>query len=93
MKSDPKRFIRIMFALAIWATAQSKVWAQKPPFPPPGHAGANSAISTGALVVEDHNHWQGVLKLAAKDNALITIDDIKSYFGKKILTKLLRGFI
>ncbi|WP_199100932.1 hypothetical protein [Dyella sp. ASV21] len=91
MRSGLKYSISIMFLIAISAIGQPRACAQSGNSPPPAPTDDNSAASTPLLVISDQIHWQAVLKVAAKPNAMITIDDIKDSFQERTFKKVALG--
>ncbi|WP_266171402.1 hypothetical protein [Dyella subtropica] len=80
MKSSRKCRNLIIATMVIAAMGQSIARAQSAPVVAAAPASSAAALPGDSLALSDQRHWQSFLKLAARPNAVVTLEDIKRSF-------------
>jgi hypothetical protein len=91
MKSGPQYLTLITSMIAVMAMWQPKTLAQETFSSVPVSASTAATGSLQILAISDQHHWQNFLKLAAKPNAVVTLEDIKKSFNESMVSTTMSG--
>jgi hypothetical protein len=92
MKSKQKRSNFVIATMALVVAGQSIAQGQKESVVIQKPANTTAAAPEDAQALSDQRHWQSLLKLAAKPDAVVTVKDLEDTYQQKAVHREQVGF-